>query len=157
MATLQLTEHFTLAEFTASDTADKLGIDNALDADIFDELHGLAELMEDVRARLGDDPIFITSGYRCVDLNAAVGGAADSAHLYGRAADFVCPKFGTPLEICRALEPLLEELGIDQLIYECGTDSPGDEWVHLGLALPGDQPRCQALTINSAGTFNGFA
>ena len=63
--------------------------------------------------------------------------------------DFVCPMFGTPLDICGKLEPHMQELGIDQLIWEF------EGWVHLGLT-EGD-PRCQCLTINETGTTTGFA
>jgi hypothetical protein len=156
-ATVQLTEHFTLDEFTASDTANALGIDNRLDVEALRALIDLAEVMEQVRSALGDKPITITSGYRCPELNAAVGGATNSAHLYGLACDFVCPDFGSPREACLMLEAQLLELGVDQLIYELGVDSPGDEWVHLGLAAAGAVPRAQALTISSSGTVNGIA
>ena len=35
-----------------------------------------------------DNPVIITSGYRCPDLNKAVKGSNNSQHLYGEAADF---------------------------------------------------------------------
>jgi len=104
---------------------------------------------QQVRTILGDKPIIITSGYRCYELNVACGGAENSAHLHGLACDFVCPEFGTPLDICGALEPHMAMLGIDQLIWEY------EGWVHLGLTA-GD-PRCQCLTINDSGTTTGFA
>jgi len=47
--------------------------------------------------------IEISSAYRCPQLNAAVGGAPSSQHVQGLAADFVCPDFGTPLEIALAI------------------------------------------------------
>lgn len=40
-----------------------------------------------VRAAYGQ-PIKITSGWRCTEHNKAVGGALNSRHMYGRAADF---------------------------------------------------------------------
>jgi hypothetical protein len=92
--------------------------------------------------------VTILSGFRCDDVNAAVGGAVGSAHLYGLACDFVIPAFGTPLEVCKAIEPHMSFLQIDQLIYEV-------DWVHLGLAGDGP-PRCQCLTINNSGTTEGF-
>jgi len=45
-------------------------------------------------------------------LNAAVGGAANSAHLYGCAADFTIPAFGSVLDVCKAIEPHLAEWGV---------------------------------------------
>ena len=145
----QLTEHFSLEELIASDTADAMGIDNTPPPDIEACLGILAETLELVRELLGDKPIIISSGYRCYELNVACGGADDSAHLSGLAADFTCPEYGTPLDICNTLLPHMEALGIDQLIWEYAG------WVHLGLTA-GD-PRCMALTIDESGTSEGFA
>lgn len=43
--------------------------------------------LEALRHALGDQPITVTSGFRSKACNAAVGGASDSRHLYGDAAD----------------------------------------------------------------------
>jgi len=143
----QLTRHFTLEELTASQEAARRGIDNTPNAGALANLQRLAETMEHVRHLLDNKPITVTSAYRSPGVNKAVGGAAGSAHLSGAAIDFICPGFGTPLEICRWLEPQMARLAIDQLIHEFGT------WVHLGLAVP----RLQALTIDDRGTRNGFS
>jgi zinc D-Ala-D-Ala carboxypeptidase len=146
-----LTPHFTLHEFTASDTAAMRGIDNTPTPAALAQLEQTAELMERVRATCGSNPVLISSGYRCPALNSAVGGAAQSAHLYGCAADFTVPAFGSVLDVCHAIEPHLHEWGVDQLIYENAS------WIHIGRAIPpSETPRCQVLTINSAGTFNGI-
>lgn len=146
----QLTPHFTLEEFTDSQTAARKGIHNvpSHSSQEYKNLCRTAEVMEKVRTLLGDKPILISSGYRNPQVNAAVGGSKNSAHMSGLAADFSCPGFGTPKAICKKLEPHMKELGIDQLIHEY------DTWVHLGLR---DPPRHQALTIDNKGTRNGFA
>src|SRR4029077_19829076 len=91
---MQLSEHFTLAELTYSDTANAQGIDNTPSTAIVDQLSDLCECtLEGIRDLLGRRPVTITSGYRCPELNAAVGGVSDSAHLYGCAADLVVPEF----------------------------------------------------------------
>lgn len=97
-----LTPHFTLEELCQSDYAVRHGIDNSAPASLHDSLLMLAEGLERVRLVLGY-PLRINSGYRCGKLNTAIGGAKNSAHTEGRAADFVCPAFGTPLEICLRL------------------------------------------------------
>ena len=147
----QLTTHFTLEEFTDSQTAARKGIDNVPSADSRERknLQRTAEVMEKVRALPGDKPILISSGYRGPKVNAAVGGSKSSAHMSALAVDFSCPGFGTPLAICKKLQPHMKELGIDQLIHEFGS------WVHLGLRY-GD-PRHMALTIDTKGTRTGFA
>jgi uncharacterized protein YcbK (DUF882 family) len=43
--------------------------------------------LETVRALAGGHPIRIVSGYRCPPHNKAVGGAKNSQHMYGSAAD----------------------------------------------------------------------
>jgi zinc D-Ala-D-Ala carboxypeptidase len=140
----KLTDNFTLAEMTATSHGP-----NPTTYEVEDNLQRLAEVMEKVRVILGNRPIQITSGFRSPPVNAAVGGAANSAHLTGLACDFVCPAFGTPLSICQKLKPHMEELGIDQLIHEFGS------WVHLGIAE--QEPRMMALTIDNGGTRHGFA
>jgi zinc D-Ala-D-Ala carboxypeptidase len=146
----QLTEHFTLQEFTDSQTAARMGLKNVPPTHSQEHKNILrtAEVMEKVRTLLGGYPILISSGYRSPQVNAAVGGSKNSAHMSGLAVDFSCPSFGTPRRICRNLEPHMQELGIDQLIHEY------DTWVHLGLS---DTPRHQAMTIDTKGTRHGFA
>ncbi|MFH9176530.1 D-Ala-D-Ala carboxypeptidase family metallohydrolase [Streptomyces albogriseolus] len=43
--------------------------------------------LEALRHALGDQPIRVTSGFRSQSCNSAVGGASNSRHLYGDAAD----------------------------------------------------------------------
>lgn len=100
---MNLTENFSLAELTASATAQRRGIDNHPGLEIISHLAQLAMHLERVRHALGDKPMIISSGYRCPDLNQAVGGARRSAHMEGWAADFTCPDFGSPLQIVKAL------------------------------------------------------
>jgi len=146
--TTQLTEHFTLEELIASDTAAACGIDNTPSEAIVQNLTRLAEVLEEVRRILLDQPIIITSGYRCPALNDACGGAETSAHMSGLAADFVCPDYGTPNDVCLADEPYMAVLEIDQLIWEYG------DWIHLGLTE--GEPRNQSLTMDESGTHEGF-
>jgi len=110
----------------------------------------MANVMERVRTILGDRPILITSGFRAPPVNSAVGGAPNSGHLTGLAVDFICPGFGNPREICRALVPRVEELSIDLLILSY------DQFVHLELAGSG-QPRRLVQTMDRNGTRNGIA
>ncbi|MCO6525035.1 MAG: hypothetical protein J6562_08440, partial [Candidatus Schmidhempelia sp.] len=98
---MKITENFTLEEFTRSDTANKFKIDNSVPADLMNNIQLTAIKLELVRKALGR-PIIITSGYRCQELNAKVGGVATSAHTKGLAVDFKS-SFGTPKEICQRL------------------------------------------------------
>lgn len=131
---MHLSIHFTLEEFTLSQTAIRRGIKNDPPADVMDNLRRLARVMENVRTLLGS-PVLISSGYRSPELNEAVGGSKKSAHCRGLAADFTCPGYGTPREVALAI--VRSELIYDQVIWE-GT------WVHLGLTE--GEPRQDVLT-----------
>jgi hypothetical protein len=139
--------HFTMEEFLISDTAESIGANNYPTWEVAKNLERLATVMEHVRNGLGARPVTILSGYRSPPVNTEVGGATNSAHLYGLACDFVVNGL-TPLEVCKAIEPHMAMLEIDQLIWEYG------DWVHLGLSE--GPARCQCLTINNAGTSEGF-
>ncbi len=113
---MQLTEHFALDEFTASETAHELGIDNVPTDEHLGHLRTLAAAMEDVRALFGR-AIVITSGYRNPELNDAVGGVPDSAHALGYACDF---HVAGQTDIQAAQTIAASALKWDQLIWEKG-------------------------------------
>jgi hypothetical protein len=121
---MKLSEHFDLDEFTASQTAVRKGIDNTPSKNVIENLRMLANTLEHVRSLLDNNPIRISSGFRCVALNRAIGGSKVSAHTFGYAVDFTCPGFGTPKEVTNKIAA--STIKFDQLIYE-GT------WVHLSV------------------------
>ena len=145
----KLTEHFYLVEFTDSQTAARRGIENFPEGQDRKNVELMAKTLEQVRTLLNSQPILISSGYRNQWLNSAVKGSKNSAHLHGLAVDFTCPSFGTPLEICKKLEPHMAGLHIDQLIHEF------EAWVHLGLSA--GKPRHMAMTIDITGARLGLA
>ena len=84
---LMLSEHFSIREFVVSATAEAMGIANSPGSSEIANLRFLCqEVLEPARRVLGE-PINITSGYRCLALNRAVGGVAQSYHVRGLAAD----------------------------------------------------------------------
>jgi uncharacterized protein YcbK (DUF882 family) len=131
----KLSTNFSLAEMTHSATATRRGLSNKPTDYAMGALRITAERMEVVRALLGDKVISVLSGYRSPEVNKAVKGAKNSAHMSGLAVDFICPGFGTPREIVEHLAKNLT--GFDQVIEEFG------EWVHIGFG-PGS--RGQVLT-----------
>lgn len=134
---MKISEHFTLEEFSFSEVAARLGLDNTPTAIVITNLGLVAAVMESVRTTLGNRPIAVHSGYRAPEVNEAVGGVVTSAHCFGRACDFACPAFGTPAEVALAI--LKSDIEYDQLILEYG-------WVHVGLAQEGLLSRREALT-----------
>lgn len=140
---MNLTPHFTLSELVASQEATRNHIDNTPPAAIVNNLMRLAELLEQVRA-LVDAPIIVSSGYRSPALNQLVGGAANSAHMLGLAADIHTDKL-----VPKELTEMISKSGImfDQLIDE-------GRWVHIGLSA--DVPRRQVLTAKFGGGGGGY-
>jgi uncharacterized protein YcbK (DUF882 family) len=149
----QISPHFTLSELCYSSTAEAQDIENVPNDAETDQLDQLAnKTLEKIRAICNGKPVMISSGFRCQELNTCIGGATNSAHLYGAAADITIPQFGSPLDVCNKLFPHLRELEIDQLIYE--TNSSGGAWVHVGRATGGAAPRHQAFSIIKGVTQN---
>lgn len=150
---MNLTAHFSLKEFTASETAARRGIDNTLPAALQGTAVQTCEMMERIRTHLTrlarrEIPIIVTSGYRSPALNAAIGSSAGSDHPRGQAVDFKAPAFGTPYEVATALVPLVDEIGIGQLIHEFGT------WVHVSTRKP-ERAVNRVITISARGTVPG--
>jgi zinc D-Ala-D-Ala carboxypeptidase len=137
---MTISEHFTLEELSFSEAAARLGLDNTPDASVIRTLGLVAAVMERIRTLLGNEPIVVHSGYRSLKVNQAIGGVATSAHCLGLACDFVCPRFGAPVEVALAI--LHSDIEYDQLILEYG-------WVHVGLAHEGVLSRREALTKRS--------
>lgn len=135
-----MTPHFTMYEAIRSKTAYAMGISNAPDSTDQIRIQCTAVDMEHVRRLLGDHPIFVTSWYRSEEVNRAVGGVSNSAHLTGYAVDFHCPGYGSTLEVAKTIAGSC--LQFDQLIHEY------DTWVHISFdpAL-----RRQLLTKRSSG------
>ncbi len=136
---MKLTDHFSLEEFVFSQEATRREIDNTPSPEIVAVLSDTARRLEDVR-KLLNAPITISSGYRCPRLNAVVGGASDSAHLTGHAADILCFRFGDPFKVCARI--MGSDIEFDQLIHE-------GQWTHIGFS---PAMRRQVLTAHfSAG------
>ena len=136
---MQLSEHFELVEFLVSETAARRGIANEPTPQIIDNLRRLCQLvLEPLRVKLAR-PVVITSGYRSLALNRAVGGSPTSHHMQGRAADIIVPGM-TPLAVCQAVNQL--KLPCVQIIHEFG------RWAHLSVAASNE--RTQLLTAKLA-------
>ena len=86
---MKLSKHFTLEEMIYSDTANKHSINNLPTTGEIIALRELViRLLQPLRIAYGK-PIYISSGYRCPELNKLVGGVPSSQHVKGEAADCV--------------------------------------------------------------------
>lgn len=143
---MNLTDHFTLAELTASQTADRLGIDNTPPVSVVINLTKTAHGLEMIRA-LVQCPVVVSSGYRSPVVNAAVGSKPTSQHITGQAADITVPGFGSAKKLMEAIYKQRSLLKYDQLLLEFAGNGGG--WVHVSWA---DNPRQQSLIIDHVGT-----
>ena len=134
---MNLSDHFSLEEATHSDTATRLGISNQPDAQQLENMKVAAIGMEKIRELLAS-PINVNSWIRLPEVNVAVGGSKVSSHMDGWAIDFTCKGFGTPLEVCKAIEK--SNIKFDQMIHEFGDNG----WTHISFA---PAMRQQKLTI----------
>lgn len=127
-----ITKHFTLEELCASATAKARGIENKPQVQQIIALVYLAVyVLEPLRMAM-NEPIPISSGFRCERLNRAVGGVSNSQHTKGQAAD-LC--IGGDIEKGkRWFSWIKTHLKFDQLIWE--HSSNGTYWVHVSFVHP---------------------
>lgn len=123
-----ISKDFSYSEFERSDTAEKRGIVNVIaTARVRDSIQALViNVLQPLRTALGV-AMPVNSGYRCPELNEAVGGVPTSQHLKGEAADIA-----TPMPIRMARKAVEMGLPFDQMgIY--------DTFVHFSHKLGGPQ------------------
>lgn len=95
---MKLTNNFAIEEFASPD-ADYFPIS------VINNLFELAQNLEALRSRLGV-AIYVNSGWRTVEHNRRVGGAKDSQHILGKAAD-IWSEIYSPKEIHEMIEQLI--------------------------------------------------
>ena len=133
-------KYFTFDELIHSDTADRLGIDNTPTSEAVSNINDLViNVLDRLRSEWGR-PIIVTSGYRCKELNAAVGGTHYSQHLKGQAADIVSDDFEA---FRRFVRHWCKDNEFDQCIFEHGG---GREWIHISYVE--GRNRRQVLDLN---------
>ena len=125
--------NFTISELIRSDIAAKKNINNMPDIKSLDNLLNLIYFcLQPIREYI-NEPIIITSGFRNSEVNKLVGGAKNSQHLTGQAADFIVRGM-TPKQIIAKVQ----NMGIehDQLINEY------DQWVHISFNKGKNRNQC---------------
>lgn len=129
----RISKNFTLEELTASATAKARGIRNQPGQTEVVNLCGLVHnVLQPLRTAMGYE-IKIGSGYRCPQLNRAVGGVSNSQHLKGEAADLCID--GDLKKGKRWFEWIQAHCDFDQLIWE--HNAKGTYWVHVSFCCGG--------------------
>ena len=134
---MRLTRNFTYEELCRSDVAERRGINNRPrtkeeEKRVIENLKALCmEVLQPLRDYLGK-PVVISSGYRCPELNKAVGGVKNSQHMKGEAADIHVENTEHLLKI---MHFIMDETDFDQLIWE--KNRAGTQWVHVSYKRVG--------------------
>ena len=130
---MKMYDNFTLDEFTKSDTARRLHIDNAPPVEAVCHIGELVGgILQPLREAWGG-PIHIKSGYRCKALNDAIPGSSKtSAHLMGWAADCVPENMMDFDSFCDFTREFVKakKIPFDQIIIE---SSGGARWLHIAV------------------------
>ena len=135
---MKLSEHLDLSEVIRSESAKRNGISNMPTEAHIANFKLLAEkVFEPIRNHFRC-PIHISSGYRSLELNKCIGGAATSQHCSGEAIDIDMD--GSPNNVTNKMifNYIKDNLEFDQLIYEFGNDTNPD-WVHVSYESTGKQ------------------
>lgn len=141
---MKLSEHFNYDEMVASATAKRLGLCNAPDAKSLDNLKRLCEdVLEPLRMKWGR-PIIVNSAYRSPAVNKAVGGAKNSDHRFGAAADI--RTVSNSREDNEKLFKLAVRMANDGEI-ECRQiiDEYGYQWLHISINHPDNSPKLNQI------------
>lgn len=123
---MSFARYYTLAELTASATAKAAGIDNTPPPVAVCNLQKLCERTLDPLRRAIGMPLYVTSGYRSAELNAAVRGVPNSQHLEGKAADITAGSSVLNRVIFEKIRDGEIKVPFDQLICE-----PKAAWLHI--------------------------
>ena len=134
---MRLSKNFTYEELTHSNVAERRGINNRPrtkeeEKRVIENLKALCmEVLQPLRDFLGKQ-VVISSGYRCPELNKAVGGVKNSQHMKGEAADIHVENTEHLLKI---MHFIMDETDFDQLIWE--RNRAGTQWVHVSYKRVG--------------------
>lgn len=132
-----MSKYFTKEELTRSDTVNQLNSDTIAENDVDNtppveaerRLAVLAERLLDPIRELWGAPLRVNSGYRCLTLNSAIGGAAESMHLLGEAADITT---GTISGNKRLFDKIVAAHKRGEIRFTQLIDEKNYQWLHVG-------------------------
>ena len=139
---MKLSKNLSLAEMLNSQTAKRLGIKNEAPIEHINNMQVLAiRIFQPIRDHFGKS-ILISSGYRSLALNKAVGGSLTSQHSLGQAMDI--DNDNTSVKNVDIFNYIKDNLDFDQLIWEFGNDKNPD-WVHVSYNQNRQKQRKEVL------------
>ena len=143
---MKLSLNFSLKELTASQTAERKGIDNTPTEEHIENLKLLCKnILQPTRDEWGI--ISVSSGYRSPELCLAIGSSERSQHAKGQAADFECHRVDNKM----LFEWITNELDYDQAILEFYNGTPDSGWIHVSYNKDGNRKQKLRAFRNDAG------
>ena len=145
---MKLSNNFSLKELTASQTAERKGINNNPNEDQINKLKLLCEkVLQPVRDHYGK-VVSVSSGYRSPELCEAIGSSKNSQHAKAEAADFEI--YGVSnAELCKWIADNLE---FDQMILEYHKlDEPNSGWIHCSYKAEDNRKQILRAYRNESG------
>ena len=143
---MKLSLNFSLKELTASQTAERKGINNTPTEEHIENLKLLCEnILQPTRDEWGI--ISVSSGYRSPELCLAIGSSERSQHAKGQAADFECHRVDNKM----LFEWVTNELDYDQAILEFYNGTPDSGWIHVSYNKDGNRKQKLRAFRNDAG------
>jgi len=138
---MKLSEHFELSELTRTST----GLpNNPTQGEVLKLTDLCVSILEVIRAKWG--PVKIDSGFRCLAVNEAVGGVADSQHVFGEAADIV-PVDVTIVGVDEVYEWIVKKSGLR--FGQCINERRGSShWIHVSLPRMNGKKNQEALVFD---------
>lgn len=127
-----MAQYFDMDELTRSDTANRRGIKNVPNEEQKRSLQRLMDDCLDPIRRLWGKPIIVNSGFRCPELNRAVGGSATSQHMKGEAADITTGSISGNKE-------LFEHIAYSGIPFDQLIDEKGYKWIHVSYKETGNR------------------
>lgn len=123
-----MAKYFNIKDFEKSNVAKRLGIDNSIRSEKIKNNIKIIMTQLDVIRDIAEEPIIISSGYRCKKLNKAVGGSKNSQHMFGYAADLKLTK-DSKITLKELFEKIKDIIPYTQLILE---EKGKAKWIHYG-------------------------
>jgi len=148
MISIALSKRYTLEDLTKSSTALRFGINNHPTSLV--EIDNLTALCTNVLERVWDKfgKPRIESGFRSPELNKKIGGAKNSQHMSGEAADIEVDGLSN-LDI---FSWMMTNISFDQLILEFHNATvPSSGWVHVSHSRSRNRSEVLEAVRNSAG------
>ena len=119
-------KYFSFQEFERSETATRYAIDNSMPETAKANVAVLVDMVLDPLREAWGRPIYVNSGYRCPELNKAVGGSKTSHHMRGMAADISTGNYVDNAKLFQLIQTL-------KLPFTLLIDESNFAWVHVSL------------------------